>query len=82
MPFGLYSGRLTWISKFRVALAATTSLDDIESLLKLRVEGWRGRKLSSGEDDDQLHNSSSLDDEKGNLLEELLLDFEALSSGG
>jgi tRNA-dihydrouridine synthase 1 len=77
----LRSGRRTWFSKFRAALAATTTLDAIESLLRFKVERWRGRpprKLTSEDEEDQLCDSGS-DDGKGGLSEELPLDLEALS---
>ena len=62
-----------------MALGATTSLDAIESLLRLKVERWRGRplrKMASEEQDERLS-----EDEKRSVVQELPLDLEFLSSG-
>ena len=37
------SGRRPWYAKFRNALTACKSLDEIELLLKRKVERWRGQ---------------------------------------
>ncbi|EKM77358.1 hypothetical protein AGABI1DRAFT_77367 [Agaricus bisporus var. burnettii JB137-S8] len=37
-------GRETWFNKFRTALSATRSIEDIEHLVYLKLERWRGRK--------------------------------------
>ncbi|KAF8879651.1 FMN-linked oxidoreductase [Gymnopilus junonius] len=36
-------GRRPWFPKFRAALGATSSLEEVESLLTYKVERWRGR---------------------------------------
>lgn len=38
-----YSGRRSWYPKFRAALGACTSVDEIERVLNVKVERWRGR---------------------------------------
>lgn len=42
--FTISSGRETWFNKFRTALSATRSIEDIEHLVYLKLERWRGRK--------------------------------------
>jgi tRNA-dihydrouridine synthase 1 len=37
------SSRRPWFKKFRAALGATKTIEDVEKLLRIRVERWRGR---------------------------------------
>ncbi|PPR06833.1 hypothetical protein CVT26_003859 [Gymnopilus dilepis] len=68
-----FSGRRPWFPKFRAALGATLSLDEIEVLMNRKVERWRGRppRPSHQEVTDDLpeanndHESSVADDELG-----------------
>ncbi|KXN92130.1 tRNA-dihydrouridine(16/17) synthase [NAD(P)(+)]-like protein [Leucoagaricus sp. SymC.cos] len=36
-------GRRPWFNKFRAALSATQSIEEIEHLVRIKVERWRGR---------------------------------------
>lgn len=39
----LKSSRRPWFKKFRASLGSTRTIEDIETLLRIRVERWRGR---------------------------------------
>ncbi|KAG6819944.1 hypothetical protein H0H93_007150 [Arthromyces matolae] len=44
-------GRRPWFQKFRTALTSTTSVEEMEQLLRVKVERWRGRPPRSREFD-------------------------------
>ncbi|KAJ7255873.1 FMN-linked oxidoreductase [Mycena haematopus] len=60
--------RRPWYRKFRSALSACTSLDELERLLRIKVERWRGRLPRPMDEDDS--------DEKGQI--EIVEDFGSL----
>jgi tRNA-dihydrouridine synthase 1 len=39
----LLSGRRPWFNKFRAALSATKSVEEIEHLVHIKIARWRGR---------------------------------------
>ncbi|KAG6831847.1 hypothetical protein H0H87_003646 [Tephrocybe sp. NHM501043] len=66
--FLINSGRRPWFQKFRSALSATKSLEDMDALLRTRVERWRGRPPRGWDGDNSDENSgtdSSSGDEDG-----------------
>lgn len=62
---GFQCSRRSWFPRFRAALGATKSLEEVENLLRIKVERWRGtrtkhlRSIVGGED-----NEDSSDDEE------------------
>jgi len=75
IPF-LLSERRPWFKKFRTALAATSSLDAIEILLRVKVQRWRGRSLRvphlENDKEIQHENGDEDDDEREREVEEEL----------
>ncbi|KAF9530182.1 FMN-linked oxidoreductase [Crepidotus variabilis] len=62
--------RRSWFPKFRAALSATNSLDELERLLSFNVERWRGRFPRGYKSDDEQATPAELhsdigDDPKG-----------------
>lgn len=43
ISYFILSHRRPWYRKFRPALSACKTLDDVERLLRVKVERWRGR---------------------------------------
>lgn len=41
------SSRRSWFSKFRAALGATKGIEEVEILLKNKVERWRGTRMKN-----------------------------------
>ncbi|KAF9009967.1 t-diRNAhydrouridine synthase [Cyathus striatus] len=64
--------RRPWFSKFRTALNATQSLEEVEKLLRVKVQRWRGRPplfahhhgTAEGEDNDDSDYSNSDESDK------------------
>ncbi|KAF9078770.1 FMN-linked oxidoreductase [Rhodocollybia butyracea] len=49
---GFQCSRRPWFKKFRSALNACSDLEDIELLLRVKVQRWRGQTIKSGSESD------------------------------
>jgi len=87
IPF-LLSERRPWFKKFRAALAATSSLDAIENLLRVKVQRWRGRSLrvphlENDKEIPQRENGDEDEDERERKVEEeLFFNLDTLADTG
>lgn len=82
-----FSGKKSWLPRFREALAAASSLDAIENLLRFKVERWRGRppRKADVEGDQKLSQPDDIesdDDVIREAEEDVCLDLEALAFPG
>jgi len=78
-----FSGKKSWLPRFREALAAASSLDAIETLLRFKVERWRGRPPRKADvEGDQPDDIESDDDVIREAEEDVCLDLEALAFPG
>lgn len=52
-----YSGRRPWFHKFRAGLAVTTTIQEMETFLRIKVERWRGKppRFRDGEPDEEIN---------------------------
>ncbi|KAJ7691600.1 FMN-linked oxidoreductase [Mycena rosella] len=55
--------RRPWYRKFRPALSACKTLDDVDRLLRVKVERWRGRAPRLVDDEDEDHSDGEKDAE-------------------
>ncbi len=83
----IFSGKKSWLPKFRATLAAALSLEAIEDLLRFKVERWRGRppRKAHVEDDQELgqpDNIESDDDITHEAEEDVCLDLDSLPLPG
>jgi len=61
--FDLQCSRRTWISKFHNSLAACTTLDELDRLLRIKVQRWRGKQVVlQNDDEDQSEEDTGGDD--------------------
>ncbi|KAJ8473809.1 hypothetical protein ONZ51_g7624 [Trametes cubensis] len=74
-------GRRPWFNKFRSILGQSDSISEIEKLLRVKVQRWRGlQPLSDDEDQDENEGACTTDDERTNDIKEGL--SEALGTLG
>lgn len=76
----VHSGRRPWFSKFRNALTQCKTLDEIEDLLRWRVQRWRGDAAAPLEDNDTPNDDEDKDsDRRGEVAASDIHDGEVAS---
>lgn len=69
------SSRRTWITKFHRALANCKDLEEIDRLLRLKVQRWRGKPLIFQQEDAESGSESEVADDRDVDLGETYLAF-------
>jgi len=77
--FNYHCSRRTWISKFHNSLASCKSLDDIDRLLRIKVQRWRGKPFIPDIDGGDQVEEHSEDDTDGNDIDSHLDGLHLLS---
>jgi hypothetical protein len=64
------SRRCSWFPRFRTRLGQCASLEDIETLLKVKVRRWRGSSSSGMEDAEVIDDDAGLKERSLRLLDD------------